>query len=84
MLILNPCWGNTFMAPLVSTHYRMFEAKKSERASADKELSGLISRIRETGEKDDRNVSGCCCWRPWKEKLNVLRLGPLIAHLSVN
>jgi len=70
-----------FMAPLVSTHHRMLEAKKTERASADKELSGLISRIRETGEKDDRNVIRLLLLETLERKVEGIKTWPIDSPL---
>ena len=56
LLILIPMGIILFIAPLVSTHRRMLEAKNVETAVADKQMAELIGRIRETGEEDDRNV----------------------------
>jgi len=81
MLILIPVGKTLFMAPLISTHHRMLEAKKVEKASADKELSGLISRIRETGEKDDRNVIRLLLLETLERKVEGIKTWPIDSPL---
>jgi len=77
MLILIPAGITLFMAPLVSTHHRMLEAKKAEKTSAEKEMSGLMSRIRETGEKDDRNVIRLLLLETLERKVEKIKTWPI-------
>jgi len=81
MLILIPAGITLFMAPLVSTHHRMLEAKKAEKTSAEKEMSGLISRIRETGEKDDRNVIRLLLLETLERKVENIKTWPIDSPL---
>ncbi len=53
VLVLVPVDIALFIAPLMSAHITMFKAKRAEIALTNKLLLELISRVRETSEKDD-------------------------------
>lgn len=77
LLILIPTGIILFIAPLVSTHHRMLEAKKAEKALADKQMFGLINRIRETGEEDDRNVIRLLLLETLERKVKDIKTWPI-------
>ena len=77
LLILIPMGITLFLAPLVSTHRRMLEAKKAEKALADTQMSGLITHIRETGEEDDRNVFRLLLLETLERKVKCIKTWPI-------
>ncbi len=77
MLVLVPVGITLFIAPLVSTHNRLLEAKRAEIASTNKLLSELISRIEETGEKDDQNMIRLLTLETVERKLMTVRTWPI-------
>lgn len=87
MLVLVPVGIALFIAPLVSTHRRMLEAKKTEIASTNKLLSELISRIKETDEKDDQNMIRLMTLETTERKVTSIRTwpieNPLIGRLTL-
>jgi hypothetical protein len=87
ILILIPVGIILFIAPLVSTHQRMLETKKAEKILADKKMSGLINRILETGEEDDRNVTRLLLLETLERKVECMKTWPidnaLISKLAI-
>lgn len=77
LLILIPMGILLFIAPLVSTHHRMLETKKVEKALADKQMTELIGRIRETGEEDDRNVFRLLLLETVERKSTCIKTWPI-------
>jgi len=77
MLVLVPVGIALFMAPLVSTHNRMLEAKKAEIALSEKLLSELINSIREPGEKDDQNMIKLLTLEATERRIMSIRTWPI-------
>jgi hypothetical protein len=76
-----------FIAPLVSTHITMLKAKRAEIASTNKLLSELISRVRETSEKDDQTMIRLLALETTERKVISMRTwpveNPLIGKLAL-
>ncbi len=87
MLILVPVGIALFMAPLVSAHNRMVEAKKAEIASTGRLLSELINRVGEPAQRNDRNMIELLALESTERKVMSIRTwpfeNPLIGKLAL-
>lgn len=76
ILILVPVGIALFIAPLVSTHNRMVEAKKAEIASTGKLLSDLINRVGKPAKKNNRNMIELLALETTERKVMSIRTWP--------
>lgn len=87
VLVLVPVGIALFIAPLVSTHITMLKAKRAEIASTNKQLSELISRVRETSEKDDQTMIRLLALETTERKVTSMKTwpveNPLIGKLAL-
>ena len=87
VLVLVPAGIALFVAPLVSTHNRMVEVKRTEVASTGKLLSELFNRVSKPGKKDDQKMVELMTLEATERKVMSIKTwpveSPLIGKLAI-
>ncbi len=77
ILILIPVGLILFIAPLLSTHKRMLETKRIEKALANKQFFELFNRIKKKDVNDNLNLTKLLMLEALERKVQCIRTWPI-------